>query len=210
MDHEARPSGEASGPDAGEGSGKRSPEGRWMTYGELGRIRGIGRESAVKLAQRKRWRRIPGNDGIARVLVPLDWLVPAKDASPDHSPEPSGEPSPILAAFEAALAAVREAKDGEIATLRQQVERLAAQADAERTRADALRDRIEDLQGRLGQSEAEGAAADVQTAQLTAQLKQARAEAQAAAEAAADMRQADDERQGRGRWARIRAAWRGS
>jgi hypothetical protein len=75
MDHEARPSGEASGPGAGEGSGERSPEGRWMTYGELGRIRGIGRESAVKLAQRKRWRRIPGNDGIARVLVPL-WLCP--------------------------------------------------------------------------------------------------------------------------------------
>jgi hypothetical protein len=38
---------------------------------------------------------------------------------------------------------------------------------------------------------------------------QARAEAQDAAQAAAELRQADAARQGRGRWARLRAAWRG-
>jgi hypothetical protein len=78
----------------GEGSPEQSGEGRWLTYDELGQIRAIGRESAVKLAQRKRWRRIPGNDGIARVLVPLDWLntaPPQRRHTPGHSPVHSGE-----------------------------------------------------------------------------------------------------------------------
>jgi hypothetical protein len=43
-------------------------------------------------------------------------------------------------------------------------------------------------------------------AELTAQLKQARADAHAAAEAA---RQADEARRARGVLARLRAAWRG-
>ena len=54
------------------------PDGRWLTYDEIAKIRGIGRASAVKLAQRERWQRRPGNDRTARVLVPLDWLKPAR------------------------------------------------------------------------------------------------------------------------------------
>jgi hypothetical protein len=50
--------------------------------------------------------------------------------------------------------------------------------------------------------ETEGAASNVQAAELTAQLKQAQT-------AAAELRQDDAERRARGRWARIRAAWRG-
>jgi predicted RNase H-like nuclease (RuvC/YqgF family) len=89
-------------------------------------------------------------------------------------------------------------------------DRLDQALAGERARVDELRDRLEDLQSRLGQLEAEGAAADVQTAQLTAQLKQIRAEAQEAAQAASELlRQAEAARQGRGRWARLRAAWRG-
>ena len=48
---------DASGESSGQRSGERSPDGRWVTYDELGEIRCIGRESAVKLVQRKRWRR---------------------------------------------------------------------------------------------------------------------------------------------------------
>jgi hypothetical protein len=88
------------GQPSGEAAGEHSPGHRWLTYSELGRIRGIGRESAVKLAQRKRWRRVPGNDGEARIAVPQDWLAPAKEPSGDHSPEQSqegpGEHSPEL------------------------------------------------------------------------------------------------------------------
>ena len=62
------------------------------------------------------------------------------------------------------------------------------------------------LQAQLAQLEGEGAASDVQVAELTGQLRQARQEAQDAAEAA---RQTEAERRRKGRWARLRAAWRG-
>jgi hypothetical protein len=92
MDHPEDISPEASGARSPE----TSPDTRLVTYAELGRIRGIGRESAVKLVQRKRWRRIPGNDGEARIAVPLDWLTVAKEPSGDQSPGHSPEPTPEL------------------------------------------------------------------------------------------------------------------
>lgn len=54
--------------------------GRWLTYSELATIRGINRASAVKLVQRERWQRSSGNERsrVVRVLVPDDWLTPAK------------------------------------------------------------------------------------------------------------------------------------
>ena len=79
----------------------------------------------------------------------------------------------------------------------------------ERTRADALRDRVEDLQRQFAEAEAEGNDLTIETAELTAQLKQVREEAQDAAHAAAELRQADAERRARGLLARLRAAWRG-
>src|SRR3954466_5677693 len=43
----------------------------WMTYVDLGRARGISTASAKRLAIRRRWRRHQGNDGTARVAVPI-------------------------------------------------------------------------------------------------------------------------------------------
>jgi len=110
---------ETSGDDTGE-------DGRWLNYGELAEIRGIGRESAVKLAQRERWRRRPGNDGSARIFVPLDWLKPARQARQDgssgHSPEIPGEFSRAIKAFEAGLSIIRERAEAESMALRMQAE----------------------------------------------------------------------------------------
>ena len=161
MDH----SGERWGEDAGEG--------RWLTYEELGRIRGIGRESAVKLVQRKRWRRMPGNDGVARALVPTDWLTPAKElsgeASPEHSGEPSrrhsGEPSPELASvvsgFEAALASLKSSttpsgpRSRRRSTDRERTRAAAAEARADRLdqAVAAERSRADQWQGRAAKAE---------------------------------------------------------
>ena len=49
-----------------------STQGEWLTYDEIGQNRGIGREGAVQLARRKRWRRQPGSDGTMRIFVPAD------------------------------------------------------------------------------------------------------------------------------------------
>jgi hypothetical protein len=63
--------------------------------------------------------------------------------------------------------------------------------------ADHLRP-LRHLQVQLAQVEAEGAASDVQAVELTAQLKQARAEVQEATRAAEARQQAEAERRGRG------------
>ncbi len=102
-----------------------------------------------------------------------------------------------------------QAADADRRTAEARADRAEQGRDDERARADALWDKAEDLQRRLAASEAEGNDLTIETAQLTAHLKQARAEAHEAAQVAEGLRQADAERQGRGRWARLRAAWRG-
>jgi hypothetical protein len=61
----------------------------------------------------------------------------------------------------------------------------------------------------LATAEEEGAAADVQAAELTAQLRQARAEAQAAEQAVDDLRQSDVARRQLSVLVRLRRAVRG-
>jgi putative drug exporter of the RND superfamily len=99
----------------------------------------------------------------------------------------------------------------------------------ERSRADELRDRLDDLGAKLADAQAELAAAQNQADAAGAQkvaavqeaFEQTEAElrsdleaaqmAQAEAEAdAAELRQAEVTRQGRGRWTRLRQAWRGA
>jgi hypothetical protein len=55
---------------------------RRMTYAELAAVRGISPASAKRLAQRHRWGRQVGNDGVTRVTVPLPALTnPRKSAA---------------------------------------------------------------------------------------------------------------------------------
>ena len=53
-----------------------------LTYAELAQALTITPASANKLARRKRWPRVPGNDGKARVAVPEEALV-RRDSPPD-------------------------------------------------------------------------------------------------------------------------------
>jgi hypothetical protein len=78
---------------------------------------------------------------------------------------------------------------------RQKDEALIADLRAKDAQADGLRDRLVGAQTELSLAQA---AAD-----------RARVEAQAAQDAADTLRQADEARKARGRWARLRAAWRG-
>jgi hypothetical protein len=77
-----------------------------LTYAELAEALRITPASANKLARRKRWPRVPGNDGKARVSVPEDALVrrdsllDAPPVSPQVSPPPS-PPDNLIKALEA-------------------------------------------------------------------------------------------------------------
>jgi hypothetical protein len=102
-----------------------------LTYAELGELLKITPASANKLARRRRWPRVPGNDGKARVSVPEEALV-RRDNPPDSppdvppvSPQDSPPPSPpdnLIKALE-----------GHVTTLREQL----AAADARLGAADA-------------------------------------------------------------------------
>lgn len=212
---------------SGEGPGEQSGEDRWLTYDELGRARGIGRESAVKLVQRKRWRRVPGNDGVARILVPLDWLTPAKEPSGEHSPPRPGEPelgvvSALQVTFDTALDAIREAHAGEVTAFRGQIDELAARAKRAEQARDAAIAQTDTLHGQLAEQQVaadqararahalhgEVEAARIAQAEAEAAADQARHHAQEAEQAAEALRQADAARKVRGRLRRVWAAWR--
>jgi chromosome segregation ATPase len=135
-----------------------SPEdGRWLTFGEFAAARGISRESAIRTIRRKRWRRQKDNHGTVRALIPADWQSPLPDRPEDDPGDRPEDHAPVsafhaqaLAALEDALAALREAKDSEIATLHGVIDglhvtivrtedragRAETDRDAERVRAD--------------------------------------------------------------------------
>jgi hypothetical protein len=50
--------------------------GRWLSYAQLAELRGITKKAAIRMTQRHRWRRQPGNDGTALVSVPESDLTP--------------------------------------------------------------------------------------------------------------------------------------
>lgn len=68
-------------------------ETRWMTYAELAETLGIGGDSARNLVRRKRWARQTGNDGMARVGVPLDYIEESRavDRATDDPIDPPSD-----------------------------------------------------------------------------------------------------------------------
>jgi hypothetical protein len=207
--------------------------GRWLTYSELAAVRGINRASAVKLVQRERWPRSSGNDRqrTVRVLVPEDWLTPAKEfranteGNPSLSREDTGMMATLTARAERAEQRADEANkraDVAVALADRTLARLTevtAQADQAEKRADQAWTLVE----RWAASEKEArrelviAQGDLQRVREAAdrlqQVEAAQAEAQKRATdaetAAEELRQAEAARRGQGRWHRLRAAWRG-
>lgn len=167
---------------------------RWMTYAELGRARGINIASATRLAFRRKWKRHPGNDGTARVAVPIGEDKPPHDNRVTHH----ADIPPVVRALETAVASLSE-RASVAETRADQAEARADRAEARADRADAAltgeRARADELRGRL-----DGLQNDL------ALLKAAHDQAQGEAET---MRQAEAARKVRGLVARVRAALRG-
>ena len=118
-----------------------TPATRRMTYAELGGARGISPKSAERLAQRRRWPRQVGNDGMARVVVPIgeDRVIPRRQGPPS---------APDVAARRG----VTSTPDiGEVvrASIRDIVAPLSAQLEHERARADRAEEKADRLQAEL-------------------------------------------------------------
>ena len=108
-----------------------------MSYTQLAAARAISKESAIRLARRERWRKMPGNDAdkTVRVLVPQAYLQPT--ARPDALPVtredvPQGELSRLISMFETGLVTLRE----QLAVANGRAEAAERGRDGERQRAD--------------------------------------------------------------------------
>jgi hypothetical protein len=115
-----------------------------LTYAELAQRLAIKPASAKRLAQRRKWKRVVGNDGVARVHVPLSSVPSdvandvANDVPGDVSLAVSPPVSPDLSSHVAYL-------DGIIESLRGQLEAEQQRAEAEQRRADAAESRVSDI-----------------------------------------------------------------
>lgn len=65
----------------------------WLTYAEAAALLGIKPDSVKRRAMRKRWPKMLGNDGKARIQVPTDVT---DDATSDDTPDITPDTSPPL------------------------------------------------------------------------------------------------------------------
>jgi chromosome segregation ATPase len=181
----------------------------WLTYREIGARLGLNVEAVRTRVRRAGWRTQPGNDGRTRVLVSDEVFVePVKEGG--HALNEKLNRTDDLTGLVALLTAA-EAR----------VSRLEGQLEAERDRVNEarsevarLRSEMAELTARADRTEQASTAAQTEAAQLREAVTKAdndRAAAVAIADeavrAAEELRQAAETRRGRGRWARLRAAW---
>jgi hypothetical protein len=181
---------------------------RWMSYAELGEARGINPASAKRLALRRKWLRQAGNDGTARVAVPV------REASPRNGG--GGAAGEDIAHLVTSLQAV-------LLELRTQLVRERNRGDQASAAAEQTAVRLAEAEARIASLRAEGAMVKLSRDSLERALtaeEAARREGEAAllaeqssrseAEAAAaGLRLAEKTRRELGRAARLRLAWRG-
>lgn len=115
-----------------------------LSYAELAKRFGIQTASAKRLAQRRKWHRVIGNDGIARVHVPVLAITRrvSNDVPDDRSGDDASDVSPPVTADLSILVARLE---GVIEGLQGQVEAERKRAVSEQQRADAAEARVHDI-----------------------------------------------------------------
>ncbi len=123
---------------------------RSLTYTELGKARGISPASAKRLALRHGWHKEPGNDGLARVRVPVTVLEVTPATNSARYPGDTSlatVPVSTLAMVQQEAAELRTQlaqREGELEGMREAMRRADAERDAVWAEAVALRG---DMQG---------------------------------------------------------------
>jgi chromosome segregation ATPase len=188
--------------------GDDGPAIRWMSYAELGSVRGITIASAKRLTIRRRWRRQAGNDGTTRVAVPLEETAPRTGKASTAKDDVAA----LISRLELALSALREQLE---------CERSRADEATEATRQMAVQLAETNSQLNKLQAAAEMAALvrdSLERALRAEEVANAEAELMLAAERAAKdmaeadastLRQAEEARRKLGPLDRLRTAWRG-
>jgi hypothetical protein len=175
-------------------------DGRWLTLAEVAAARHISTASAARLVRRhEQWRRQRDNQGYVRVLVPTEALT--ADVREEVLEDVRQQDSESVMAAVAGLIA--------------RAERAEIEADRHREHADAAEARVAQAEARADQAHQRAVRAEAalqgersRADGFRSQLDTTRAELQTAKGDAADLRRADEARKAKGRWARLRAAWR--
>jgi hypothetical protein len=181
-----------------------------LTYAQIGARLGISADAARMLARRRGWTRQAPNRRGAPVFVVVQedtlaaehWRTEEERTSLNASANRADRPE------EHAQLAERQAEERVLLA-----ERRAEQAEQRADVAVALADRtlaeLASANARLDQALDRAAEAMTKAERLREERDQAETRAQAAQVQADALRQAEADRRGQGRWARIRLAWRG-
>jgi chromosome segregation ATPase len=196
----------------------------WLTYREIGARLGLNVEAVRTRVRRAGWRTQPGNDGRARVLVPDRVFVEPVGQDADRENK-TGDQTGLVALLTAA--------EARISRLEKQMEAERDRVNEARSEADRLRVEVTDLTARAERAEQVSTVTDAarQQAQERAEaaeqgrdraeadlhelrahaatLQGQLASAQDALERLRALEVAEAARRARGRWARLRRAWRG-
>jgi|SRR5690242_947716 hypothetical protein len=182
-----------------------------LTYAQIGAKLGISADAARMLARRRGWeRQTPNRRGApVFVIVPEDALEGEQWRTEEESTPPNALPN---GADERANKAEERA---ELAERRaEQAEQRANEAHKRADVAVALVDRtlgqLADANARVDQALAQAAEATTRADRLRDERDSAAARAQTAQKEVETLRQADADWKARGRWARLKAAWRGN
>jgi hypothetical protein len=163
-----------------------------MTKAQLAVVRRISVASADRLIRRQGWRKHPGNDGRARVLVPRMWAEPRhggpSEAPPDEPTDQSANPTDtsaadptdrlsdprdkafVISVLQAAVEAQSKRADRAEAEAESQAERAAL---AEEQRAQALDDLRFEREQRTAEAARSQAALDQAFADFRAERSRA-------------------------------------
>ena len=107
---------------------------RWLSYSELGQVRGISTASAIRLVFRRKWRRQDGNDGTVKVAVPVDEANPQREVADNDGDGVGRDIGQVVGLLETAAAMLRERgeeADVMVAALHATAEEALARAEAE-------------------------------------------------------------------------------
>lgn len=138
-----------------------------LTYAELAERIGRSEPAARSLAKRKRWRRLVGNDGIARITIDEPELVELADpdrrtvgrppANSTRATTPSELSSIPDQTITDDLRAHLAAAQARVIELRSDLDREREETRSERDRANALADRVADIATEMARAVAEAA-----------------------------------------------------
>ena len=119
---------------------------RALTYAEMASTMAITLASAKNLTRRKRWSRQAGNDGLVRVLVPLDYLEEDASAEGHHDGSHDSPPESRAEGRQEALGAIaaleRHVTRLEAAMMAAETALAEARTDADEARARALAEAV--------------------------------------------------------------------